>query len=220
MEKKRKIREIADLLESAYPEAVCELDFRSPFQLLVATILSAQCTDVRVNQVTPALFQRFPGVEELASAPTEEIEDLIRSTGFFRNKARSIQGAARMIRDEFGGELPHRLEDMVRLPGVGKKTAKVVLGEAFGIPAGNAVDTHVRRLASRLGLSKASDPDRISAELESLLPKERWLGFSLRMVLHGRRVCRARSPECRGCTLLHLCPSSKDIGDRANSQHQ
>jgi len=208
----QRILKIADLLESAYPEAVCELDFRSPFQLLVATILSAQCTDVRVNQVTPELFIRYPGPEELASAPIEEIENLIRSTGFFRSKARSIQGAARMIRDEFGGEVPTRLEDMVRLPGVGKKTAKVVLGEAYGIPAGIAVDTHVRRLAARLELSKASDPDRISAELEKLLPRERWLGFSLRIVLHGRRVCRARSRKCGDCVLLQLCPSPKETG--------
>ena len=204
-----RIGKIAELLESTYPDAVCELDFRTPFQLLVATILSAQCTDVRVNQVTPGLFRRFPGPEEMASASLAELEEIIRSTGFFRNKARSIRNAARLIVMEFGGELPRRLEDMLALPGVGKKTAKVVLGEAFAIPVGIAVDTHVRRLAGRLGLSAARDPDRISADLESLLPREKWLGFSLRMVLHGRRVCRARSPECGECALEALCPTAR-----------
>ena len=206
--RKERILDIAELLNQAYPDAACELDFRTPFQLLVATILSAQCTDVRVNMVTPELFRRFPGPGELASAPREEVEELIRSTGFFRNKARSIQEAARMLLSDFGGELPRSLEEMIRLPGVGRKTAKVVLGEAFMIPAGIAVDTHLRRLAARLDLSDARVPDRISADLEQLLPREKWLDFSLRLVLHGRRVCSARSPDCGSCVLATLCPAA------------
>ncbi len=207
MSRRERILCIAECLNQAYPGASCELDFGTPFQLLTATILSAQCTDRRVNMVTPALFERFPGPVELASAPREELEELIRSTGFFRNKARSIQEAARMVLAEFGGELPRSLEEMIRLPGVGKKTAKVVLGEAFRISAGIAVDTHVRRLAGRLDLSDEREPDRISTELEDLLPREMWLDFSLRLVLHGRRVCTARAPACESCVLAALCPA-------------
>jgi len=204
--REERILEISQWLNQAYPDAACELNFQTPFQLLVATILSAQCTDVRVNLVTPELFRRFPGPGDLASAPREDVEELIRSTGFFRNKARSIQEAARVLIAEFGGELPRSLEEMTRLPGVGRKTAKVVLGEALKIPAGIAVDTHVRRLSARLDLSDEREPDRISADLERLLPRERWLDFSLRLVLHGRRVCTARSPACDSCALATLCP--------------
>lgn len=207
--RKKRILLLEEKLQDAYPEAQCELDFRSPFQLLVATILSAQCTDRRVNMVTPELFRRFPFPQDVAEAAREEIEDLIRSTGFFRNKARSIQGAARMIMAEYEGKLPRTLEGMIALPGVGRKTAKVVLGEAFGIAAGIAVDTHVRRLVGRLDLSDAVDPDRISADLEDLLPQKFWLGFSLRLVLHGRRVCSARSPDCGRCNLAALCPGRR-----------
>jgi len=202
---RKRATEIEKRLRELYPEAYCELDFKTPFQLLVATILSAQCTDRRVNMVTPGLFGKFPGPGEMAEAPIEEIEELIRSTGFFRNKARSIQGAATKILAEFGGEVPKTLQEMIRLPGVGKKTAKVVLGEAFGIAAGIAVDTHVKRLSFRMGLSDATTPDRISEELEELLPRKVWPEFSLRMVLHGRRVCTARSADCENCGLEEIC---------------
>lgn len=196
---------IADRLDDLYPDARCELDFRTPWQLLAATILSAQCTDVRVNMVTPELFRRWPDPERLAGADLADIEGVIRSTGFFRNKARALRDGARALVADHGGELPRDLEAMVALPGVGRKTAKVVLGEAFNLPAGIAVDTHVKRLARRFGLSDETDPDRISADLEALLPRDRWVAFSLRVVLHGRRVCTARKPDCDGCGLASVC---------------
>ncbi len=206
MDRVRRAREIARLLVREYPEAACELDFRSPWELLVATILSAQCTDERVNQVTPELFRRWPGPAELAAAPLEEIEEVIRPTGFFRNKARAIRGAARAIVADHGGEVPRDVEAMVRLPGVGRKTANVVLGEAFGIPAGIAVDTHVRRLSRRLGLTDHENPLKIEADLEALVPRGEWIPFSMRLILHGRRVCTARSPACERCSLAPVCP--------------
>lgn len=197
--------EIARRLDSFYPDARCELDFKTPWQLLVATVLSAQCTDVRVNMVTPELFRRWPTPEAMAQADVGEVEKVIHSTGFFRNKARALRDGARMLMVDHGGELPKNLKGMVGLPGVGRKTAKVVLGEAFNIPAGIAVDTHVKRLAQRFGLSEQTDPDRIGADLEALLPREQWVGFSLRVVLHGRRVCTARKPECDECVLNGVC---------------
>jgi endonuclease-3 len=197
--------EIAGRLEAFYPDARCELDFKTPWQLLVATVLSAQCTDVRVNVVTPEVFRRWPTPEAMAQADLGEIEETIHSTGFFRNKARALRDGARMLVADFEGDLPRSLDDMVLLPGVGRKTAKVVLGEAFNIPAGIAVDTHVKRLARRFGLSDAVDPDRIATDLEALLPRERWVGFSLRVVLHGRRVCTARKPQCDDCALDGVC---------------
>ena len=206
MDRKRLAREVARLLEREYPEAACELEFRNPWELLVATILSAQCTDERVNQVTPELFRRWPGPRDLAAAPREEIEEVIRPTGFFRNKARSIQGAARAIVADHGGRVPRDLDAMVKLPGVGRKTANVVLGEAYGIPAGIAVDTHVKRLARRLGLTEHDDPEKIEADLEALIPREEWNPFSMRLILHGRRVCTARSPDCGRCSLAGICP--------------
>ncbi len=205
MKRRERTARVIELLEEAYPEGECELDYSSPWELLVATILSAQCTDQRVNQVTPGLFERWPGPAELASAPRDELEEVIRSTGFFRNKAASLQGAARQVMADHDGELPTDLEEMVRLPGVGRKTAKVVLGEALGIPAGVAVDTHVKRVAARLGLTDSKDPDKVSAELESLAPQEEWVKLSMRIILHGRRVCTARSPRCPDCTLLPVC---------------
>ncbi len=202
---KERAAEIARRLDLLYPDARCELDFRTPWQLLAATVLSAQCTDVRVNLVTPELFRRWPTPEAMAHADVGEVEEVIHSTGFFRNKARALRDGARMLVVDHGGHLPRDLEAMVGLPGVGRKTAKVVLGEAFGIAAGIAVDTHVKRLARRFGLSEESEPDRIGADLEALLPRKQWVGFSLRVVLHGRRVCGARKPRCDDCVLEGVC---------------
>ncbi len=206
MDRSRRALEVARLLGETYPEARCELVFANPWELLVATILSAQCTDERVNQVTPELFRRWPGPAELAAAPLQEIEEVIRPTGFFRNKARALQGAARAIVADHGGEVPREVEALIRLPGVGRKTANVVLGEAYGIPAGIAVDTHVKRLARRLGLSDHDDPGKIEADLETLIPRDEWIPFSMRLILHGRRVCTARRPRCAGCCLEPVCP--------------
>ncbi len=197
--------EIARRLDLFYPDARCELNFETPWQLLAATVLSAQCTDVRVNMVTPELFRLWPTPEAMAHAGLAEVETVIHSTGFFRNKARALRDGARALVADHGGDLPRDLENMVGLPGVGRKTAKVVLGEAFNIPAGIAVDTHVKRLARRFGLSDETDPDRIAGDLEGLLPEERWVGFSLRVVLHGRRVCTARKPQCDDCVLDGVC---------------
>lgn len=205
MNRKDRAREIARRLDFFYPDARCELDFGTPWQLLAATILSAQCTDVRVNQVTPELFRRWPTPESMADADLGVVEKVIHSTGFFRNKAKALRDGARTLVSDHGGELPRSLEGMVDLPGVGRKTAKVVLGEAFNIPAGVAVDTHVKRLARRFGLSDQTDPDRIAGDLERLLPKTRWVAFSLRVVLHGRRVCSARKPQCDQCVLEGVC---------------
>ncbi len=207
-ELRSRVLAIADLLDEAYPDARCELDFETPWQLLAATILSAQCTDVRVNQVTPELFRRWPDAEAMANAELEEIEAVVRSTGFFRNKARALRNGARMLVADHDAVPPRSLDEMVRLPGVGRKTAKVVLGEAFGIPAGIAVDTHVNRVARRLELTGETDPDRIAADLEALVPRDRWIGFSLRVVLHGRRVCHARKPRCGTCPLSGVCPTA------------
>jgi endonuclease-3 len=198
--------QIAERLEDLYPEAVCELDYRTPWELLVATVLSAQSTDVRVNQVTPALFHRWPGPAELAAADTADIEEVIRSVGFYRQKARNLQTAARQLMADHGGEVPRDLDALTALPGVGRKTAKVVLGEAFGIPAGVTVDTHVQRLSRRLGLADHRDAEKVAAQLEERLPRDLWIEFSLRLILHGRRVCHARSPECDGCGLETVCP--------------
>jgi endonuclease-3 len=192
-------------LGEEYPDAECELDFRDPWELLVATVLSAQCTDERVNQVTPTLFGRWPTVGDLATAKQEDVESVIRSTGFFRHKAASLRRAARVVVAEHGGRVPQDLDALVALPGVGRKTAKVVLGEAFGIAAGVAVDTHVRRLARRIGLTTRDDPEKIAADLERLIHRDEWVGFSMRMILHGRRVCVARKPRCEGCVLEPVC---------------
>lgn len=205
MNRSERTRLVADLLIDEFPEAECELDYQSPWQLLVATVLSAQCTDARVNQVTPELFRRWPGPAELASAPVDELESVIRPTGFFRNKARSLTAAAAAISERHSGEVPTDVEALVELPGIGRKTANVVLGEAFGIAAGIAVDTHVKRVARRLGLTSVDDPLKIEAELEKLLPREEWVGFSMRMILHGRRVCAARRPLCGTCRLEPVC---------------
>ena len=199
-------RRVVELLARAYPDARCELDFRTEWQLLVATVLSAQCTDARVNQVTPVLFDRWPGPAELAAASAEDVEDVIRPLGMFRQKTSALKNAAQEIIDRHNGEVPAEIDALVALPGVGRKTAKVVLGEGFGIPAGVTVDTHVRRLARRLGLTDLEDPEKIAAELERLLPRDEWIRFSTRLILHGRRVCSARSPRCAQCVLVEVCP--------------
>jgi len=193
-------------LAEAYPDADTELDFQDPLQLLVATVLSAQSTDQRVNSVTPALFAAYPDAAAFAAADRAELEAMIEPTGLHRSKAASIQGLARMLCDRHGGEVPDRLEDLTRLPGVGRKTANVVLGNAFGIP-GITVDTHVGRLARRFGWTEHSDPGKVESDLMSIFPREEWTDLSHRMILHGRRVCHARKPACGACPLASLCPS-------------
>jgi endonuclease-3 len=203
---RRRARRIADLLAKEYPDARCALDHRGPFELLVATILAAQCTDERVNQVTPALFARFPDARAMATADTAELESLVRSTGFFRAKAKSIRGAAGTLAQHFADGFPDRMEDLLTLPGVGRKTANVVLGTCFGQPA-IIVDTHVRRVSQRLGLADSDDPDEIERQLQALLPAEGWTAFSHRLTFHGRRRCHARKPDCGSCVLAGSCPS-------------
>jgi endonuclease-3 len=198
-------RRILDLLERTHPEARCALDYGSPFQLSVATILSAQCTDERVNQVTPRLFALFPDAAALAAAPLPDVEDIIRSTGFFRAKARSVVGFARGLVERHRGELPRAMEAMVKLPGVGRKTANVVLGHAFGINEGIAVDTHVLRVANRLGLARGDDPIKVEAQLMALVPRERWTRTTDLLIFHGRKICDARRPACGRCPVFTLC---------------
>jgi len=196
-------------LTGAYPEAHCELDFDSPYQLLVATILSAQCTDKRVNMVTPALFKRYPDAEALAMADPREVEDLIRPTGFFRNKTKSLLGMAGGVVDRFGGSVPNSMAQLITLPGVGRKTANVILGTAFGIPEGVVVDTHVGRVSRRLGLTRLSDPVKVEKVLTKLFPRNNWTLLSHLLIFHGRRVCVARRPRCAECVLNDICPSSE-----------
>lgn len=202
----RRARKADRILQDAYPDAHCELDFTSPLELLVATMLSAQCTDKRVNLVTPAVFARFPDAAAYAAADREELEELIRPTGFFRAKTASILGMAQALCDRFGGEVPGCLEDLVTLPGVGRKTANVVLGNAFGVP-GISVDTHVARVAQRLGWTTSKDTDRIECEIEALFPPTDWTDLSHRLIWHGRRCCHARKPACGACPLASLCPA-------------
>lgn len=210
---KGRARVVAFRLDAEYPgEAadLCELDFGDPFQLLVATVLSAQTTDQRVNQVTPAVFARYPTPADLAGAETSELEELVRTTGFFRSKARSLIGLAQALEERFSGEVPTALEDLVTLPGVGRKTANVVRSVGFGLP-GLPVDTHVARLTRLLGLTQSKDPDRIEADVCVLLPASAWGRFSLQLILHGRRVCIARRPRCGECVLADICPSAQVV---------
>jgi len=195
-------------LLAAYPDAHCELDFQSPFQLLVATILSAQCTDVRVNMVTPALFAAYPDANALAAARQEDVETLIHSTGFFRSKARNLIGMATALVERHGGQVPAGMDELVQLPGVGRKTANVILGNAFGKNEGVVVDTHVQRVTGRLGLSHGTDAVKIERELMAEFPRDDWTMLSHLMIFHGRRVCIARQPRCAGCTLNDICPSA------------
>lgn len=209
LSKKQKALEILTRLKRLYPDATCSLTYTTPVQLLVATILSAQCTDERVNQVTPALFSRFPDAVSLANADLTELETLVRSTGFYRNKAKNIQAACRMIVSEFDHVVPNTMEQLLKLPGVARKTANVVLAHAYGINAGVTVDTHVKRLSQRLGLTKYDDPVRIEQDLMKLLPQPDWENWSIRLIYHGRAVCKARSPACVACELADLCPTGK-----------
>ncbi len=204
---KRRALKIARLLADEYPDATCALRFSNPLQLLVATILSAQCTDVRVNMVTPALFKKYPTAEALATAKRSDLESQIQSTGFFRAKARSIQEAAKKIAGGYGGMVPKSIEELVELPGVGRKTANVVLGTAYGIASGVVVDTHVTRLSNRLGLTKhKKDAVKIERDLMKLLPPDKWVDFSHRLIHHGRKICIARKPRCEDCVLIEVCP--------------
>ncbi len=202
----RRARRMGRILGETYPDAHCELDFATPYQLLVATILSAQCTDVRVNMVTPHVFAAYPTPADLAGADRAELESMIESTGFFRAKAASLQGMAARVVEVYDGEVPGRLKDLVTLPGVGRKTANVVLGNAFGVP-GITVDTHFGRLSRRFGWTTAEDPEKVEAEVGSLFPKSEWTVLSHRMIWHGRRTCHARTPACGACPLAQLCPS-------------
>ncbi|MBI4537946.1 MAG: endonuclease III [Gemmatimonadetes bacterium] len=197
------------LLAQEHPDAMCALDHRDPYELAVATILSAQCTDERVNQVTPALFRRYPTVRDLAAARQEELEELVRPTGFFRNKAKSLLRMAAAVVERHGGRIPDTMEDLVALPGIGRKTANVILGVAFGKNEGVVVDTHVRRLARRLGFTRHDDPEKIEPDLMELFPQDTWTDLGHLLIFHGRRVCNARRPKCEACAAACLCPSSR-----------
>jgi endonuclease-3 len=210
-----RVAAILDGLKKAYPKAVCALNHRSAWELLVATILSAQCTDVRVNLVTPDLFKAFPTPKAIAAASLPELEELIRTTGFFRNKAKSIQGAGRVVTEEFGGKVPKTMEEMLRIPGAARKTANVVLGSWYGIAVGVVVDTHVLRLSRRLELTKETTPQKVEQDLMRVIPQAKWIDFSHQMIFHGRQICLARKPRCADCTLERLCNS----GDKTWSSH-
>ena len=213
MTRKKRAEVLARELPLIYPNAHCELDFSNPLELLVATILSAQCTDVRVNMVTPALFKRCPTAADYAEIPQEELEVLVRSTGFYRNKAKSIRGMGAALTERHGGEVPRTLKELAALPGAGRKTANVVLGNAFHLNEGVVVDTHVGRLALRLGLTDHSDPVKVEQDLMGLFPRDKWTDLSHWLIWHGRRRCKARNPDCKECELRALCPSA-DNPDR------
>lgn len=211
----KRIEAILNILAKTYPGVVCALHHRNAWELTVATILSAQCTDVRVNLVTPTLFKAFPTPKAMAAASLPEIEELIRTTGFFRNKAKSIKGAAQILVNEFGGKVPQTMEEILRLPGVARKTANVVLGSWYGIAVGVVVDTHVMRLSRRLELTQETTPEKIEKDLMKIIPQDRWINFSHELIHHGRQICIARKPRCVNCTLEKLCYSS----DKTWSSH-
>ncbi|NEQ06943.1 MAG: endonuclease III [Moorea sp. SIO4E2] len=217
--KQQRSLEILIRLKQLYPDATCTLNYETPVQLLVATILSAQCTDERVNQVTPELFGQFPDAVAIASADIEVLETLVRSTGFYRNKAKNIQGACRMIVKEYGGQVPKQMDKLLKLPGVARKTANVVLAHAYGINQGVTVDTHVKRLSQRLGLTKHKDPIRIERDLMGLLPQQDWENWSIRLIYHGRAICKARKPDCDACVLADLCASA-DLAEKTTTTTQ
>jgi endonuclease-3 len=202
-------------LRNAYPDVVCALNHKNAWELTVATILSAQCTDVRVNLVTPKLFKTFSTPKAMAAASLPELEELIRTTGFFRNKAKSIQGAARVVTEKFGGKVPETMEEILTLPGVARKTGNVVLGSFYGIAVGVVVDTHVMRLSRRLELTKETTPEKVERDLMKIIPQDRWIAFSHELIHHGRQVCVARKPRCVDCTLEKLCHS----GDKTWRSH-
>ena len=208
-----RMAEVLERLHQAYPEIRCSLDFDSPFQLLIATILAAQCTDERVNGVTPALFAHYPTAAAMAEAPLTELEDLVRTTGFYRNKAKNIQGASRALVERHGGEVPQSIEALAALPGAGRKTANVVLGNAFGMQEGIAVDTHAGRLSRRLGFTAQDDPVKVEQELMVLVPRGKWTDYTHLMIYHGRAVCSAKRPNCGVCLLADLCPSVGVVGN-------
>jgi len=210
-----RVAAILDVLAKTYPNVVCALNHRNAWELTVATILSAQCTDVRVNLVTPALFKAFPNPKAMASASLPELEELIRTTGFFRNKAKSIKGAAQAVVEQFGGQVPQTMEEILKLPGVARKTANVVLGSWYGIAVGVVVDTHVLRLSRRLELTKNTTPEKVEQDLMKIIPQDHWIQFSHELIHHGRQVCVARNPKCAECTLEGLCNS----GDKTWSSH-
>jgi endonuclease-3 len=201
--------EVLARLEKEYPDSRCSLDFENPLQLLVATVLAAQCTDERVNQATPALFRRCPTARDYAEIPTPELEELVRTTGFYRNKARALQNLGRALVADHGGDVPATMEELNALPGVGRKTANVVLGNAFGKNEGIVVDTHVQRLSRRLGLTDETDPEKIERDLVALVPQDDWTLWSHLLIDHGRKVCKARKPECPVCAVADLCPSAE-----------
>lgn len=201
----KRVAAILAKLDEAYPNATCELNHKNAFELLIATILSAQCTDVRVNQVTETLFKKYPDAKAFAYATPSELEQEIRPTGFFRNKTKSVMGASKGILENFGGEVPRTMEEILTLPGVARKTANVVLGTAYGIPSGIVVDTHVQRIANRLDLTRNEDPKKIEQDLMQVIPKDKWIQFSHQIIWHGRRVCQARKPKCVGCNMESLC---------------
>ena len=203
----KRVAAILAKLDEAYPNATCELTHENPFQLVISTILSAQCTDVRVNQVTAQLYKKYPDAKAFAHANPAELQQEIRPTGFFRNKTKSVMGASKAIVENFGGEVPRTMEEMLSLPGVARKTANVVLGTAYGIPSGVVVDTHVLRLTRRLDLTKHTEPKKVEQDLMKILPQDKWIQFSHQLIWHGRRVCVARSPRCIDCNLETLCRS-------------
>jgi endonuclease-3 len=204
-----RVKKLIKIWPRVYPDAHTELNFKNPLELLIATILSAQCTDKRVNMVTSLLFRKYRSANDYAAAPQTEIENAIKSTGFFRNKTKSIRAATSTIANKFGGKVPHSMEQLRELPGVGRKTANVVLGNAFGINEGIVVDTHVIRLSQRLGLTKHKDPEKIEQDLMKLVPREYWAVWSHWLIWHGRRRCFARKPDCTNCEVFRLCPSGK-----------
>jgi len=204
-ERRRRVSRILEILEATYPGATCALNHRNAWELLVATILSAQCTDKRVNEVTPGLFEKYPTVHDFAAATQAELARDIRSTGFFNNKARALIGAARKIVADFGGRVPRSMEELLTVPGCARKTANVVLGTAYGIPSGIVVDTHVQRVARRLDLTRQTQPEKIERDLMEIIPRERWIVFSHQLIHHGRRLCAAHRPRCAECPLDSLC---------------
>jgi len=204
----KRIKDILRILKRAYPDARCSLNYSNPLQLLVATILSAQCTDERVNIVTQTLFRKYPGAEDYAAASDEEMQNDIRTTGFFRNKTKSLKGATKKIVEEYSGVVPHTMEELLTLPGVARKTANVVLGNAFNIASGVVVDTHVSRVSQRLALTKQKAPEKIEQDLMNLVPKKQWVKFGHQIIQHGRYVCKALKPDCPNCPLSDLCPSA------------
>ena len=213
MNERARILNVIEILEATYRDPHIALKSANPFQLLVSVILSAQCTDVRVNQVTPVLFERFPDVRSMSEAPIEELEELIRTTGFFRNKAKNIKAASRIIVERFKGKLPRTMEEMVTIPGVGRKTANIVLYNAYGVIAGIAVDTHVKRLAKRLGMTLEDNPIKIERDLMAIVPKKDWGEITYVLINHGRQICKARKPNCPECPVRDVCPSVKQFID-------